>query len=75
MSSADKSFCSRFYLSVAINSMSDPTFNEQMWWMYPIAKFFGHVLYGKLKVIVSSMLGSMLYIWLAIVLLYMHGCI
>ena len=37
----------KFYLSVAVHSAVEPIFDEQLWLLYPIAKFFGHALYGK----------------------------
>ena len=44
---ADDNISSKFYPFVAIRPVFESTLNEQLWWMYPIAKFFGHALYGK----------------------------
>ena len=43
----DDNTSSKFYPFVAIRPVFESTLNEQLWWMYPIAKFFGHALYGK----------------------------
>lgn len=44
----DENISSKFYPSVTIRPVFKSTLNEQLWWMYPIAKFFGHALYGRL---------------------------
>ena len=45
----DDSISSEYYPSVAIRPGFKSALNEQFWWMYPIAKFFGHALYGNLR--------------------------
>ena len=51
----DDNISSEFYSSVAIRPVFESTLNEQLWWMYPIAKFFGHALYGNLRGGVATM--------------------
>ena len=38
----DENISSKFYPSVAVRPVFESTLNEQLWWMYPITKLFGH---------------------------------
>ena len=47
MASAAEDVSSKHFNLPAISAAAfEPNHNEQLWWMYPVAKFFGHALYG-----------------------------